>query len=133
MLQTIAQGLFENRSSLLPMEASLPDPTLNGTPSAMILCEEGVDYTRSDYLGIAAHMSSPMIAMFRNSDKIDACYIGLADGTDLCVDEKSAIKLDEDGKPDVESMDLITYDPVHHNYIKLGNIEGKAFSDGKQL
>lgn len=40
---------------------------------------------------------------------------------------------DEDGKPDVESMDLITYDPVHHNYIKLGNIEGKAFSDGKQI
>ncbi len=26
-----------------------------------------------------------------------------------------------------------TYDPVHHNYIKLGDIEGKAFSDGKQL
>ena len=40
---------------------------------------------------------------------------------------------DEDGKPDVESMDLIIYDPVHHNYIKLGNIEGKAFSDGKQI
>ena len=40
---------------------------------------------------------------------------------------------DEDGKLDVESMDLITYDPVHHNYIKLGNIEGKAFSDGKQI
>jgi len=41
--------------------------------------------------------------------------------------------LDEDGKPDVESMDLITYDPVHHNYIKLGSIEGKAFADGKQI
>ena len=27
----------------------------------------------------------------------------------------------------------ITYDPVHHNYIKLGNIEGKAFPDGKQI
>jgi hypothetical protein len=28
---------------------------------------------------------------------------------------------------------LITYAPVHHNYIKLGSIEGKAFADGKQI
>ncbi len=47
----------------------------------------------------------------------------------LC-DEKY---LAEDGKPDVEKMELITYDPVHHNYIQLGKIVGKAFSDGKVL
>lgn len=38
-----------------------------------------------------------------------------------------------DGKPDVEKMGIITYDPVHHTYIKLGNSVGNAFSDGKQL
>ena len=32
-----------------------------------------------------------------------------------------------------QTTDNLAYDPVHHNYIKLGNIEGKAFSDGKQL
>ena len=99
MLQTMAQGLLESRDGIAPMQPGLPDPALNGTTSAMVLCEEGVDYTRSEYLGIIAHMSSAMIAMHRNSDKIDSCYIGLADGTDLCIDEKSGNKLDENGTP----------------------------------
>ena len=47
----------------------------------------------------------------------------------LC-DEKY---LAEDGKPNVEKMNLITFDPVHHTYIQLGKTVGNAFSDGKQL
>ena len=47
----------------------------------------------------------------------------------LC-DEKY---LAEDGKPDVEKMELITFDPVHHTYIQLGKTVGNAFSDGKQF
>lgn len=38
-----------------------------------------------------------------------------------------------DGKPDVEKMKLITYDPIHHGYIALGDRVGNAFQDGKQL
>ena len=38
-----------------------------------------------------------------------------------------------DGKIDVSKLNAITYDPVNHNYIKLGEIAGKAFSDGKKL
>ncbi|MBQ9641693.1 MAG: flavin reductase family protein [Bacteroidaceae bacterium] len=38
-----------------------------------------------------------------------------------------------DGQPDVEKMNLITYDPVHYGYIQLGKTVGRAFSDGKQL
>ena len=41
--------------------------------------------------------------------------------------------LAEDGKPDVEKMQLITYDPIHYCYIELGKTIGKAFSDGKAL
>ena len=37
------------------------------------------------------------------------------------------------GKLDVEKMQLITYDPVHHGYIALGQRVGNAFADGKQL
>ncbi len=96
-LHSIARQLFESADSVSRLPAAPPDPALDGTVSAMALWEEGVDYTKSDYLGIAAHMSSPMIAMNRNSDKIDGCYIGFADGTDLCVDDKSASKLDENG------------------------------------
>jgi hypothetical protein len=38
-----------------------------------------------------------------------------------------------DGKPDVEKMGLITYEPVHHGYVGLGEKVGDAFSIGKQL
>ena len=75
----------------------------------------------------------PMTLECRVKQKLDesetGCYL-IAEIVNILCDE---LYLDEDGKPNVESMDLITYDPVHHNYIKLGNIEGKAFSDGKQL
>lgn len=38
-----------------------------------------------------------------------------------------------DGKPDMEKMHLITYDPIHHRYIELGTGIGHAFKDGAQL
>lgn len=41
--------------------------------------------------------------------------------------------LAEDGKPDVEKMELITFDPVHNGYIELGRRVGNAFHDGKAL
>ena len=41
--------------------------------------------------------------------------------------------LAEDGKPDVEKMQLITYEPIHHGYVELGKRVGNAFSDGKRL
>ena len=99
MLQAMAQGMFESRGMLPPAPAYLPDAELDGTASAMVLCEEGVDWTRSSYLGVAAHLGTPMIAMLSNSDKIDGCYIGLADGTDFCVDTRAGNKLDENGQP----------------------------------
>ena len=38
-----------------------------------------------------------------------------------------------DGKIDPAKLQPITYDPVNHTYIKLGEVVGKAFSDGKSL
>ncbi len=99
MLQTMAQGILENRDSLTPLPVGLPDAASDGTSSAFVLFEEGVDYTKSEYLGYLAHLSTPMIAMHQNSKKIDGCYIGLSDGTDLCVDEKAKSKLTESGEP----------------------------------
>ena len=42
-------------------------------------------------------------------------------------------KILTDGKVDLSKFSPITYDPVNHNYIALGEIVGKAFSDGKKL
>lgn len=38
-----------------------------------------------------------------------------------------------DGKIDPAKLQPITYDPVNHNYLTLGEKVGKAFSDGKKL
>lgn len=41
--------------------------------------------------------------------------------------------LDENGKVDVKKLDPIVYDSVTHDYLRLGDKVGKAFSDGKKL
>lgn len=38
-----------------------------------------------------------------------------------------------DGKIDYRKLHPITYDPINHHYIELGEIVGNAFSDGKHL
>ena len=57
------------------------------------------------------------------------CYI-IAEIVNILCDETFLAK---DGKPDVEKMQLITFDPIHLGYIRLGNRVGNAFADGKQL
>lgn len=96
-LQSLATGLFEHMGSFEPYPAYLPDPANDGKLSAQVLFEEGVDYTQSEYLGVAAHMSDTMIAMCEGSEYLSNCFIGLADGTVLCVDTNSASKFDENG------------------------------------
>lgn len=41
--------------------------------------------------------------------------------------------LNDDGQIDVSKLQPITYDPVNHAYIKLGEKVGNAFSDGNKL
>ncbi len=48
----------------------------------------------------------------------------------VCADENI---LDDNGKIDLTKFSPITYNPVHHTYRKLGDVVGKAFSDGAKL
>ena len=48
----------------------------------------------------------------------------------VCVDENY---LDESGKVDVAKLRPITFDPVHHSYLELGQKVGQAFRDGLTL
>ena len=41
--------------------------------------------------------------------------------------------LDEKGKVDVAKLQPITFDPVHHNYLVLGEKVARAFHDGLRL
>lgn len=57
---------------------------------------------------------------------------GCAVGEILNISADESI-LGSDGKISVEKLQPITYDPVHHTYIQLGAVVGKAFSDGLKL
>ena len=67
MLRTMAQELIERKDRLRPAELSLPDPSRDGIPSSLVLSEADVDYTESEYLPAVGHMSSSMLAMFKES------------------------------------------------------------------
>ncbi len=75
----------------------------------------------------------PMTMECRIKDKLNESETGyyiIAEIVNIiCRDEYLA----EDGKPDVEKMRLITFDPVHNGYIVLGKRVGNAFYDGKSL
>lgn len=75
----------------------------------------------------------PMTLECRIKEKIDESaegYYIVAEIVNILVDENY---LAEDGNPDIEKMELIIFDPVHHGYIELGKKIGQAFSDGKAL
>ena len=48
----------------------------------------------------------------------------------VCADESI---LDKNGRIDLAKFSPITYDPVNHTYLTLGEKVGNAFSDGKKL
>lgn len=75
----------------------------------------------------------PMTLECRIKEKLkesEEGYYIIAEIVNILVDEKY---LATDGKPDVEKMGLITYEPIHHGYVALGEKIGDAFSIGKQL
>lgn len=87
----------------------------------------------------AEHVDAPVFEQFpltmecRIKEKIDESATGfylIAEILNIVCDDEY---LATDGKPDVEKMNLITYDPVHHGYIALGKRVGDAFSAGKAL
>ena len=59
----------------------------------------------------------------------EACRL-VGEIVNVCADESI---LGEDGKIDLAKFVPITFDPVHNTYRKLGDVVGKAFSDGLKL
>lgn len=97
------------------------------------MAKTGWKAVKSENVNAPVFTDFPMTLECRIKEKIDesasGCYI-VAEIVNILVDENF---LAEDGKPDVEKMQLITYEPVHHGYIALGERVGNAFADGKQL
>lgn len=68
--------------------------------------------------------------ILRKIDETEDGYNIIAEIINILVDENY---LAQDGKPDVEKMQLITYEPVSHGYLVIGERVGNAFADGKTL
>lgn len=57
-------------------------------------------------------------------------YMLIGEIVNVLCDEKY---LGADGLPDVQKMNIITFESVHHTYVQLGETVGQAFADGKKL
>lgn len=97
-MQSLAKDTFDKKDSFQKREVYAPDASNEGKLALQVLWEEGVDYKKSEYLGIAANMGEAMIALLKSTENINTCYFGLSDGTHICVDEHSANKFDNLGK-----------------------------------
>ena len=110
--------------------------------------------TACDYVGIASGNDEPdkikkagfTVSKAENIDApvinellmtLECKVVKHEEGSEYWVAEIVNVSADEsiltDGKIDPSKLQPITYDPVNHNYLKLGDIAGKAFSEGKKL
>lgn len=88
---------------------------------------------KAENVNAPVYENLPMTMECRVKDRLYESETGfyvVAEIVNIVCDEKY---LAPDGKPDVEKMELITYDPVHHGYIQLGRRVGNAFQDGNAL
>lgn len=93
----------------------------------------GWESVRAETVNAPVFTCFPMTLECRVKEKLyeseTGCYL-IAEIVNILCDESM---LAPDGKPDVEKMNLITFDPVHNGYIALGHRAGDAFAAGKAL
>ena len=97
------------------------------------MAKTGWKSVKAEKVNAPVYTCFPMTMECRIKEKInesDEGYYIIAEIVNILVNENY---IAEDGNPDIEKMQLITFDPVHHGYIQLGKKVGQAFSDGKAL
>ena len=127
--------------SFAPKPWVVPQPVLiigtynkKGVANAMNAAWAGQwDIEKATMVNAPVFTDFPMTLECRIMEKYDESETGyylVAEIVNILIDEKY---LAEDGNPDIEKMELIVFDPIHHSYIQLGEKVGNAFSDGKAL
>ena len=97
MMQTLAEGIYSQKDNLQEVPYYRPDKSKQGIVAPQVMCEEGVDLDASEHLKTIAHLSDPMVALYKNSEAINACYVGTCDGVFMIVDEDPVSKFDDQG------------------------------------
>lgn len=97
------------------------------------IAKAGWTHHKAEHVDAPVFDCFPMTMECRVEEKLyespTGCYL-IAEIVNIVCDEKY---LAEDGNPDVEKMELITFDPIHNTYITLGRTVGRAFHDGMAL
>ena len=86
--------------------------------------------TKSEFVNAPLFDELPMALECKLISYNEETCILIGEIVNVCADEKI---LDENGKIDVDKFRPVTFDPVHHTYREIGDVVGKAFSDGLQL
>lgn len=97
------------------------------------IAKAGWNAVRGENVNAPVFDCFPMTMECRIKEKLHESETGfyiIAEIVNIVCDENY---LAEDGKPDVEKMQLITFDPIHNGYISLGKRIGNAFHDGQAL
>lgn len=97
------------------------------------MAKTGWKSLKAEKVNAPVYTCFPMTMECRIKEKInesDEGYYIIAEIVNILVNENY---IAEDGNPDIEKMQLITFDPVHHGHIQLGKKVGQAFSDGRAL
>lgn len=151
-------GQWDMTEIMISMGSHATTDNLNRCPEFTVAFATADTMVASDYVGIvsgrshpdkiaktgweavkAENVNAPVFKCFpmtmecRIKEKLHESPTGyylIAEIVNIVCDEAY---LADDGKPDVEKMQLITFDPVHNGYIALGKRAGNAFSDGKKL
>jgi flavin reductase (DIM6/NTAB) family NADH-FMN oxidoreductase RutF len=93
----------------------------------------GWKFVKSEHVDAPVFECFPITMECRIKEKLyesESGYYIIADVLNIRCREEF---LSSDGKPDVEKMQLITFDPIHNGYIALGKRVGNAFHDGLSM
>ena len=103
---------------------------VSGTKAPDKFAKAGFHATKSEFVDAPLIDELPMaLECEMVSYDPESCHL-VGKVVNVCVDEAY---LDAKGKVDVAKLQPITFDPVHHRYLVVGEAVGKAFSDGLAL
>ena len=90
----------------------------------------GFHAAKSEFVNAPLIEELPMAleCKLKSYDPESCCMVG--EIVNVCADESV---LDENGKIDPAKLRPITYDPMNHKYLVLGEAVGTAFCDGNKL
>ncbi len=102
---------------------------VSGNKEPNKLSKAGFTVTKSEFVDAPVINELPMALECRLVSYDEASGYMVADIVNVSADESVITG----GKIDPAKVQPITYDPVNHKYIRLGDVVGNAFQDGRKL